>query len=102
MWKIHGATPGSKGEGVTRLIYENVNGLNNRMCNNEKLDRARELIDELEADVVAYNEHRLNMAHKLNINGFNQLFKGGESEVHSVVSHNVHENIGKVQEGGRV
>ena len=98
--KIHGTSPGSKGEGITRLIYENVNGLNNRMSNNGKLDCARELINKLEVDIVAYNEHRLNMAHKLNINGFNQLFKGGEAEVRSVVSHNVHKNIGRVQEGG--
>jgi hypothetical protein len=40
------------------------------------------------------------MRHKDNVNGFNQLFKGGEAEVRSVVAHNVHENIGRVQEGG--
>ncbi len=98
--RIHGTAPGLKGEGIPRLIYENVNGLNNRLMDNEKVERARELHDELEVDIAAYNEHRLNMAHKLNINGFNQLFKGGEAEVRSVVSHNVHENIGRVQEGG--
>ncbi len=34
------------------------------------------------------------------MNGFNQLFKGGEAAIQSVVAHNVHKNIGKVQEGG--
>jgi hypothetical protein len=49
---------------------------------------------------VAYNKHRLNMQNKYNVNGFSQLFKGGEAAIHSVVAHNVHENFGKIQEGG--
>jgi hypothetical protein len=28
------------------------------------------------------------------------MFKGGEAAIQSVVLHNVHENIGRVQEGG--
>lgn len=32
--KVHGVAPGSKAEGVIRLIYENLNGLNSRMSNN--------------------------------------------------------------------
>ena len=97
--KIHGLLP-SKGEGITRLIYENVNGINNRLSNNDKVEKAKEIHDDLEVDVVAYNEHRLNLKHKANVNGFNQLFRGGESTIQSVVAHNVHENISKVQEGG--
>ncbi len=50
--------------------------------------------------MVAYCEHRLNMWHKKNINGFNQLFKGGEAAVQSVVAHNTNENVGRVQQGG--
>jgi hypothetical protein len=84
--RIHGVLPQSKGEGVIRLIYENVNGVNNRLCNNDKVEKAKELIDELEADVVAYNKHRLNMRHKNNGNGFNQLFRGGEAAIQSVVA----------------
>ena len=57
---VHGIAPGKKPEGVTRLVYENANGFNSRISNNEKLDKAKELIDELEADLVAYNETRLN------------------------------------------
>ena len=48
----------------------------------------------------ASNKHRLNMRHRLNSNNFNQLFWGGESAIQSVVSLNVNENIGRVQEGG--
>ncbi len=51
-------------------------------------------------DITAYNEQRLNMGHKLSVNGFNQLYQGGEAAIQSVVAHNVHENIGQVQEGG--
>jgi hypothetical protein len=51
-------------------------------------------------DIAAYCEHRLNMRNKHNINGFNQLFKGGEAAIQSVVAHNTQENIGHVQEGG--
>ena len=53
----HGTEPGEKGDGITRIIYENLNGLNSRISSNEKLDKAKEIIDGLEADLVAYNEH---------------------------------------------
>ncbi len=40
------------------------------------------------------------MQDQQNVNSFSQLFKGGEAAIESMVAHNVHENIGKVQEGG--
>ena len=64
------------------------------------MEKSKEVIDELEADVVCYNEHRVNMKHKENHNGFNQLFRGGGAEIRSVVAHNFHKNVGIVQEGG--
>ena len=82
------------------LIYENINGINNRLAGNEKVTKARQIHDNLAVDIVAYNKHRLNMRHAKNVNGFNQLFNGGEAPIHSVVSHNAHENVGRVQEGG--
>ncbi len=60
----------------------------------------RELHDELEADIVAYIEHRLNIKHKSNSIRFSKLFGGGEADVRLIVAHNVHENIRRVQEGG--
>ena len=54
----------------------------------------------MEADVVAYSEHRLNCKHKDNRNGFSQMFRNGEAEIRSIAAHNVHENVGRVQEGG--
>ena len=98
--QIHGARPMRKAEGIIRLIYENANGINNRLSDNEKVEKAKRLHNDLEVDIAAYNEHRLNMRHKDNVNGFNQLFRGGEVEVQLVVAHNIHENIGRVQEGG--
>jgi hypothetical protein len=58
--KVHGLPPGRKGEGVTRVIYENLNGLQSTLSKNEKLDKARQMINDLQADVVCYNEHRQN------------------------------------------
>ena len=83
--EVHGVAPNKKAEGVTRLLYENVDGIRNRICNNDKLDKAKELIDELGVDVVAYNEHKMRMGHKDNRNGMSQMFNGGEAEIRSVV-----------------
>ncbi len=98
--QVHGTPPSSKGEGIVRLVYENVNGLSNKLSDNKKVEKAKEIHDELEVDIAAYNEHRLNMQHRGNVNGFNQIFKGGEAAIQSVVAHNIHKNISRVQEGG--
>jgi hypothetical protein len=99
---VHGIAPGSKADGVFRLVYENCNGLSNKISGNEKLEKAKEILDDLEVDVACYNEHRQNLMHKDNRNGFSQLFRGGEAEVRSVAAHNTHEgkDVGRVQEGG--
>ncbi len=76
--QVHGVLPGCKEEGITRLLYENANGLSNRMCGNHKLSKCKDLINELCADIVAMNEDRQNMHHIDNRNGWNQLFKGGD------------------------
>ena len=86
---------------MVRLLYDNINGLNNRMSGNTKLDRGREMLDELEVDIAAFNEIKINFNHKKNINGLAQLFNGGESEVKVIHGCNVHEGaISRVQEGG--
>ena len=45
--KVHGIAPGKKGEGETRVIYENPNGFNSRITCNEKLEKDKEIIDEM-------------------------------------------------------
>jgi hypothetical protein len=98
--KVHGVAPASKGEGIIRMIYENANGISNRLSDNEKVEKTKEIHDELEVNITAHCKHRLTMRDRHNINSFNQLFKGGKAAVQSVVAHNIHENIGCVQEGG--
>ena len=101
MLSVHGVAPSQKAEGVTRLIYENMNGIPTRLMNNEKLEKARELIDELGADIAAFTELQVNWRHKNNVNGLSQMFNGGESEVRSIAGHNVHESdCGQRQQGG--
>jgi hypothetical protein len=34
--QVHGVAPASKGEGVICLIYKNVVGISNKLCNNKK------------------------------------------------------------------
>jgi hypothetical protein len=99
---VHGTAPGIMGDGVTRLIYENLDGLPNKISGNEKLEKAKTIIDDLEADLACFNEHKQNLMHKDNVNGFSQLFKGGEAEVRAVAAYNKHEGkkVGRRQEGG--
>ena len=42
----------------------------------------------------------MNYRHKDSKNGFSQMFRGGEEEIRLVAGHNVHENVGRSQEGG--
>ena len=90
---VHGIAPKRKPDGVTRLIYENPNGFNTNITDNDKLTKAKDLIDELEADVVGYSETRINGGHDDNVNGLSQLFRGGESEIRTIAGYNVHENV---------
>ena len=46
---MHGVLPGRKEEGITRLLYKNANGIYNRLRGNEKLDKAKDLLNELGA-----------------------------------------------------
>jgi len=98
--RVHGVMPGRKPDGVIRLMYENVNSLPNRFRGNRKLDKMKDLIHEWGADIVGMVEHRQNLKHKQNGNGWSKLFRWGDEDVRSVVAHNVHENISPVQEGG--
>ncbi len=66
--KVHGVPPGRKREGIT---YENLNELQSTLSSkNEKLEKAQHVINDLQADIVCYNEHRQNLWHWLNRNGF--------------------------------
>ena len=47
---VHGVAPGTKPEGCSRLYHENIDGLRCQIMGNEKLGKAKEIIDELGAD----------------------------------------------------
>ncbi len=67
---------------------------------NGKLEKARQVINNLQADIVCYNEHCQNLRHKANRNRFQQMFNGRETELRAIVSHNRNKDVGKFQEGG--
>ena len=90
MLEVHGSRPTKKQDGVIQLIYKNINGIDEKYNNNWKVDKANELHDELEVNVVAYNKRKLNQNHNMNKVGFNQVFWGGEAEIRSMVAHNGH------------
>jgi hypothetical protein len=99
LW-VHGVALASKSVGTIHLIYKNMNGICNRLSDNAKFEKTKEIHDELEVNIVAYNKYWLNLHHHLNVNGFYQMFMGGEAAIQSMVAHNIHENIGRIQEGG--
>jgi hypothetical protein len=67
--QIHGYAPPKKSKGTVRLVYKNVNGFNNHHYCNQKVERSKEIHDELKVDIAAYCKHKLNMRHKKNRNG---------------------------------
>lgn len=58
-----------------------------------------DIIDELQANIVGICEHCINFAHKDVVSGARQLFQW-EASLLTATGHNVHEKVGRVQEGG--
>lgn len=101
--EVHGMSPGKKVEGISRLIYENVDGLHTTIPNNDKLEKGKEIIDDLEAYIIAYSEHKMTMWHKLHQHEMSQIFNGRESELISVADNNVHKKgAGRIQQRGTI
>ncbi len=99
IYQFHGVYPSSKAEGICRIIYENVNGLQSSLTNNNKLMKLCDTIDLLQADIVGIMEHRINFRHPDVVNGPKQMFQR-EMALSAVGGHNIHECVGRVQEGG--
>ena len=94
--EVTGVAPGKKAEGIVWLVYENVNGLKTNIVGNEKLAKLKVILDDLEADIFAFHEHRNNLKHKRNHRyGLNQLFFGGETMVRGIWGRNRHETNNK-------
>ena len=104
--EVLGDTPGKKPEGVTRIACENVNTLPARLRGNEKLEKTKHVIDDLELDVYGIIEHRNNLKHRdCRRHGITQLFNGGDSLVRGHWASNSNEDLDKfiarrTQEGG--
>jgi hypothetical protein len=74
--------------------------LQSALSKNEKLDKAWQVIYDLQADVVCYNEYHQNLKHKTNQNGFRKMFNGEDTELRAIAAHNVNKDKGKFQKGG--
>jgi hypothetical protein len=84
-----GVTPGKRAEGVVRVVYENVNGLKSQIGDMSKLDKLKCILNDLQADCFAFNEHRINFRHRENRRrGVTQLFNGGEMLVRGIGAFN--------------
>ncbi len=95
----HGIPPNSKQDRIFRILCENPNGLNNQISGNHKLEKAEDIKDELEADGLLFCKHRLNLHHRENRNNFKQMFQC-KVACRAIAANNIHQNIGRVQEGG--
>ena len=93
-----GITPGKKGEEITHLYYENLKGITAQVTNNPKLAKVMEIIDEMEVDLFAFNEHKINFLHRDNRhNGLGLLFIGGETITGAIdgnVKHPITKRLG--------
>jgi hypothetical protein len=94
-----GITPDKKGEGTTRLLYENVNELKARIAGNTKLHKIMGVIDGMEVDILALNEHKIKFLHKDNKRqGFGKMFHGGEILSRAIggnIKHHVAASLGR-------
>jgi hypothetical protein len=95
----HGIPPNSKQDKIFRILCKNPNVLNNQITSNHKLRKAIDIKDKLDADGLLFCKHRLNLRHKDNKNDFKQMFQC-KVACRAVVANNVHQNVGRVQEGG--
>jgi hypothetical protein len=88
----HGTPPNLKQDRIFRILCENPNGLNNQITGNQKLEKAIDIKDELDADGLLFCKHRLNLRHRDNKNNFKQMFQQ-EVACRAVATNNVHQNI---------
>ena len=87
--QVHGFAPPKKAEGTVRLIYQNVNGFNTRLSDNEKVEAMKEIHDDLEIDVAAYCEHKINLKHR-KISMALISYSRGEKQLYSQSPHTMY------------
>ena len=55
-------------------MMENPNGFSTTISGNKKLEKEKEVIDDLDPNVVAFRKSKVNCQYKLHCNGFRQMF----------------------------
>jgi hypothetical protein len=60
--QVISTTHGAKQDGILRLSYQNTNGLPATLSNNQHLEETKEVLHDLEADGLAFNEHMNNLS----------------------------------------
>ena len=87
-----------------RLLYENLNRISPNVIGNHKTKKVMSIIDDMEIDLFAFNEHKINFHHRDNKRcGLGNLFNGGESLTKGVgghIKHPVAKTLGRRMEGG--
>ena len=96
---IHGDKLGEKGDGTTRLVFENFNGLTAWYPRSDKIILARKFLRRIKADGYAGVECRSQWDLLKNGSQLKQLFQS-EVAVRAVTAHNEHEDDMRAQEGG--
>ena len=96
---IHGDKLGEKGDGTTRLVFENFNGLAAWQPRNDKIILARKFLRRIKADGYAGAECRSQWDLLNNGSQLKQLFQS-EVATRAVTAHNEHEDDMRAQEGG--
>jgi hypothetical protein len=84
--QVIGTAPtATKPDGILRLAYQNVDTLLASFLNNAHLNESKEVLNDLEADTFAFNEHRNHLHHQDNKrHSLRQLFQGGETMVRGI------------------
>jgi hypothetical protein len=62
------------------------------------LEKARCVFNNVQVDIVCYNEHRQNLWHKMNRNGFRKMFNKGEPNLKAIALNNANEEAEEFQE----
>ncbi len=93
IYQLHGVYPSSKAKGICWIIYKNVNSLQSSLTNNNKLMKLCDTINQLQADIVGYTEHKINFRHPDVVNSQKQMFQQ-EAALSAVGGHNIHECMG--------
>ncbi len=97
--QIHGFMPPKKAEGNVCLVYENVNGLKTPLPNNKKVESMKEIHEAQDWHCGLLQAQNKFQAQE-KCQWLQPAIQGGRRPNQSIAAHKVHENIGRIQQGG--